>query len=85
MLPTPKRKVQTKTTSNTVGSNPSDAATPVVASTTASPAAATPTDAASASPAAALKTSKQSPGELPTSTDEYVTLLLASHNRGCLP
>lgn len=74
MIPTPKRRILTKTTSNTVGDTPAptDAATPIKDNT--QNAAAGPTD-AKATPTettTANKPQKQVPGELPPPSDEYV-------------
>lgn len=74
MIPTPKRKVLTKTTSNTVGDAPTTPASTTPLNDTVQNVTATPTDAKAATSDAAqgAKTSKQAPGELPTSSDEYV-------------
>lgn len=81
MIPTPKRRILTKTTSNTVGDTPAatNTTTPVqdnVQNATAAPtdAKVTPTDATTAN-----KTPKQAPGELPPPSDEYVLPFQLTH------
>jgi hypothetical protein len=82
VIPTPKRgKIQTKTTSNTVGQNPSDTQAPKPSDATLKTADASTGAATEASNAGAqaTKSAKPTPGELPTSTDEYVLYIASSH------
>lgn len=73
MIPTPKRKVLTKTTINTAGDSVSataTAATPSPTPTTQATTQSSSTVAASSAPLSS-KTPKPSLGDLPTPTDEY--------------
>lgn len=73
MIPTPKRKILTKTTINTAGEGTSTpaAAAATTTTTTNAASAATTGAAATSSQTEAPKASKAVSGELPAPTDEY--------------
>lgn len=84
VIPTPKRKVLTKTTSNTVGSASAIPPTTTTNASAASADAKTPTEAATAAKSE-TKASKPTPGELPISTDEEAWSQLSSFGKYLWP